>query len=136
MQSNGSGVNIYVVSGGVHRWHQDLATEDGQARVVPAYSVHDASPADIDIRGEGTAAAAAAAGLLSGVAKGATIHSVKVFRDETADFTAPKQDVLDGLNWIKVEQTLLWLCSVITTARPCIHCLSNHCLLFVPYCVH
>ena len=107
MQSNGSGVNIYVVSGGVHKWHQDLAAKDGQPRVVPAYSVHHASPADIDIRGEGTAAAAAAAGLLSGVAKGATIHSVKVFRDETADFTAPKEDVLNGLNWIRVRRNVL-----------------------------
>lgn len=106
MQSNGTGVNIYVVSGGVHKWHQDFTTEDGQSRVVPAHSVHHASPADIDIRGEGTAAAGAAAGLLSGVAKGATVHSVKVFRDETPDFTAPTQDVLDGLSWIHVRQLL------------------------------
>lgn len=68
----------------------------------PSYTVDPGSPADVDIRGEGTIAAAAAAGSLYGVAKRATLHSVKVFRDDVLDYTAPRQDVLDGLSWVVV----------------------------------
>jgi hypothetical protein len=83
--------------------HRDFLAASGQtSRVVPAFSVDAASPADIDIRGEGTVAAAAAAGLLHGVAKAARLHSVKVFRDDTIDFVAPKEDILRGLSWILV----------------------------------
>lgn len=96
-------MNIYIVSGGINTLHEDFKGPDGKSRVIPAFSVHHSSPAGIDIRGEGTAAAAAAAGMLSGVAKGATIHSVKVFKDDAAEFSAPKDDVLQGLSWIMVR---------------------------------
>lgn len=105
-QNKADNVNIYVVSAGVNGAHIDFRAmdRDQASRVVPAYTVDPASPADVDIRGEGTIAAAAAAGAVHGVAKGATLHSVKVFRDDVVHYTAPRQDVLDGLSWVVVRQ--------------------------------
>lgn len=96
-------MNIYIVSAGVNGAHVDFrGVSNDTSRVKAAYTVDPGSPADIDIRGEGTIAAASAAGAIHGVAKSATIHSVKVFRDDVLDYTAPRQDVLDGLAWIMV----------------------------------
>lgn len=105
LQNYADNVNIYIVSAGINSVHADFRGINGEqaSRVKAAYTVDPASPADIDIRGEGTIAAAAAAGAVYGVAKGATLHSVKVFRDDVADYTAPTQDVLDGLSWILVR---------------------------------
>lgn len=105
LQNYAENANIYVVSAGINAAHIDFRgmNDDKTTRVVPAYTVDPASPADVDIRGEGTIAAAAAAGAVYGVAKGATLHSVKVFRDDVVDYTAPRQDVLDGLSWVVVR---------------------------------
>eukprot|EP00892_Ulva_mutabilis_P007156 jgi/Ulvmu1/4812/UM020_0097.1 len=114
-QNYAENVNIYIVSAGINGAHIDFRAESGDqlSRVKAAYTVDPASPADLDIRGEGTIAAGTAAGAVHGVAKGATLHSVKVFRDDVLDYTAPRQDVLDGLSWIvehhEKPAVVLWL---------------------------
>jgi subtilisin family serine protease len=103
MQDMANDVNVYIISSGVNAYHEDFLTADGtKSRVVAAYTVDPASPASIDIRGEGTLAAGLVAGRSQGVAKGATVHSVKVFRDDTA-YAVPKQDVIDALAWVKAR---------------------------------
>jgi hypothetical protein len=92
------------VSAGVNGLHQDFLTADGsQSRVVAAFSLDPRSPADIDVRGEGTLAAGVAAGRLHGVAKQARIHSVKVFRDDMVSYSTRETDVVRGLQWIVVR---------------------------------
>ena len=104
VQGEGEGVNIYVVAAGVNALHADLRTANGSAsRVTAAYTLDAASPADVDLRGEGTLAAGVAAGLVHGAAKRARLHSVKVFRDGAADAATDEAAVLRGLQWVLVR---------------------------------
>ena len=66
-QTQGEGANIYVVSAGVNAGHSEFLAPGGAgSRVVAAYSVDQRlSFADVDLRGEGTAAAGLAAGALT-----------------------------------------------------------------------
>jgi subtilisin family serine protease len=103
VQDQGKEGNLYVVAAGVNGLHQDFLTADGTgSRVISAYSVDAGSPANVDVRGEGTLAAGVAAGRMHGVAKQAWIHSVKVFRDDVLSYSTPEVDVIRGLQWIVV----------------------------------
>lgn len=114
MQGTGEGVNVYVISAGVNGAHAEFAPAMGSfgaqnpsrrgSRVVAAYSTPGAGAADVDVRGEGTAAAALVAGLRYGVARGATVHSVKVFADSESEYAAPEAQVLAGVRWVVVRQ--------------------------------
>ena len=105
MQSLGEGANIYIISAGVNAGHADFASASGTAgsRVVAAHTVDAGSPADVDVRGEGTLAAGLAAGAAYGVAKAATVHSVKVFRDDSVEYSTPEAAVVEGLNFVAVR---------------------------------
>eukprot|EP00741_Cyanophora_paradoxa_P024570 tig00000269_g23723.t1 len=109
---NGSGVDIYVVDTGVLATHSEL-----EGRVIRLYDVDSAlytsssenwaSDCARSPDSHGTAVAAAAAGRTFGVAPGATVLSVKVFRrsggvTDDCPFVATDSDTVAGL-----EQVLL-----------------------------
>jgi subtilisin family serine protease len=70
--SDGTGVNIYIVDSGVWVAHPDFT-----GRAHGAWTYNTAYPADTDCSGHGTAVASVAAGAEYGVARGATIWSVR-----------------------------------------------------------
>ena len=55
------------------------------------------------------------------MAKGATIHSVKVFRDDVSAYAAPEADVLTGVQWVVVRPQfcLLLICFRDSVLRIC-----------------
>jgi subtilisin family serine protease len=70
--TSGLGVNIYIVDAGVNASHPDFG-----GRVHAAWTWDSNYPADTDCNGHGTAVASVAAGSQFGVAKAATIWSVR-----------------------------------------------------------
>jgi subtilisin family serine protease len=98
---DGAGVHLYVLDTGVRGTHLEL-----RGRVGPGVDLVGASDAPggaldggapRDPHGHGTHVAAAAAGARSGVAKGATVHSVRIL-DEGGDASWAR--VLAGLDWV------------------------------------
>jgi hypothetical protein len=88
--ATGAGVNIYVVDGGIRYTH----TEFG-GRAKSAYDALGGNGADCS--GHGTGVAGIAAGSVHGVAKGATIWSVRVF---PCSGTSPLSSILAGVDWV------------------------------------
>ena len=106
VQASGRGVNIYVISAGVNAAHHEFSSgtkNSSRSRVIAAYSAAADGSAAVDFRGEGTAAAALVAGRSLGVARAATIHSVKVFDDSSAVYAATEEQVLRGVRWVLVR---------------------------------
>jgi hypothetical protein len=107
MQSRAERAHVYVVSAGINSKHSEFLDDMGNSsRVVAAYTLDDRFPADIDVRGEGTIAAGLVAGRTYGVAKAATVHSVKVFRDDSVQYSTPEEEVVKALHWILVRPTV------------------------------
>ncbi|MFJ9700603.1 S8 family peptidase [Streptomyces fradiae] len=90
----GTGVDVYVVDTGVRVTHREFA--GGRAR--GAYdAVERRAGGDRDCNGHGTASAATAAGLWTGVAKGATVRSVRAFG---CDGTGTLEHIMSAVDWI------------------------------------
>jgi subtilisin family serine protease len=89
---DGHGVHVYVLDTGIKLDHMDFWTDDGGSRAIPTIEMWGtevmecSGPKDatcaIDRFGHGTHCAGSVAGETSGVAKGATIHAVKVLGDD------------------------------------------------------
>lgn len=93
--ATGAGVNIYVVDSGIRRTHAQF---DYGARAVHAYTaVSDGRGAD-DCVGHGTHVAAVAAGSTYGVAKKATVHSVRI---ADCSGVATVSRTLAALDWLR-----------------------------------
>src|SRR5215207_4689148 len=91
--ATGSGVNAYIIDTGIRRTHTQFG-----GRVVPAFSVvNDAYGAD-GCQWHGTHVAGVVGASRYGVAKGVTLHSVRV----TADCTAATviSNVIAGVDWV------------------------------------
>lgn len=86
----GGGVDIYVLDTGVRSTHQEFDT-----RVITAPPFVGSSP--VDGNGHGTHIAGTAAGSRVGVAKAATIISVKVLGDNGS---ASVSQIISGINWV------------------------------------
>lgn len=92
----GSGVHIYIVDSGVRGGHQEWGYRRiGNSAAFIKWSINP-SPT-IDQLGHGTAVAGAAAGSRIGVAKHATIHSVRI---DDGDEPAWESDIIAGLDWV------------------------------------
>ncbi|KAK9808963.1 hypothetical protein WJX72_007093 [[Myrmecia] bisecta] len=83
LSATGTGVNVYLVSSGVRASHQEFLSSNNVSRVLPFWGVNGADPlqdcADVGAgHGSGTYAASLIAGKQAGVARNATIYSVRV----------------------------------------------------------
>ncbi|MGV9884548.1 S8 family peptidase [Streptomyces sp. NPDC003006] len=90
----GTGVDAYIVDTGVRTDHQEFR----RSRAYGAYDAIKQRPGGgTDCHGHGTASAAIAAGLWSGVAKGATVRSVRAFG---CDGTGTLEHIMSAVDWI------------------------------------
>ncbi|MBA2683262.1 MAG: S8 family serine peptidase [Gemmatimonadaceae bacterium] len=88
--ATGAGVNIYVVDGGIRYTHTEFG---GRAKLA-----YDALGGDgSDCSGHGTGVAGIAGGSVHGVAKDATIWSVRVF---PCNGTTTLSTILAGVDWV------------------------------------
>ena len=88
--ATGSGVNIYVVDGGIRYSHTEFGGR--------AHFAFDALGGDgSDCNGHGTGVAGVAAGSVHGVAKSANIYSVRVF---PCSGTTNLSTILAGVDWV------------------------------------
>jgi aqualysin 1 len=88
--ATGSGVNIYVVDGGIRYSHSEFGGR--------AHFAFDALGGDgSDCNGHGTGVAGVAAGSVHGVAKSANIYSVRVF---PCSGTTNLSTILAGVDWV------------------------------------
>ncbi|HEY2896538.1 MAG TPA: S8 family peptidase, partial [Gemmatimonadaceae bacterium] len=88
--ATGAGVNIYVVDGGIRYTHTEFG---GRAHF--AFDAFGGNGSDCN--GHGTGVAGAAAGKVHGVAKAATIWSVRVF---PCSGTTTLSTILAGVDWV------------------------------------
>ncbi|MEO5679804.1 MAG: S8 family peptidase [Acidimicrobiales bacterium] len=93
--TGGSGVRAYVIDSGTRRDQPDFLN-----RVAPGYNVFDRSTDAFDCNGHGTHVAGILAGSTYGVAKGATVVPVKIFR--CTDST-PLSAILAGVDWVTAD---------------------------------
>lgn len=93
----GAGVHVYVIDSGIRATHGDLA-----GRVGGGFTAVDDGVGTADCNGHGTAVASVAAGLVHGVAKGATVHPVRVF---DCSGSGAVSAVLAGIEWVTANAT-------------------------------
>jgi len=94
---NGSSSHIYIVDTGIRGTHADFAGRIGNgASFVPWWE--DTDPYS-DVYGHGTSVASVAAGTTYGVAKGATLHSVKV----SNSVQIPCDRAVSGMDWVRTN---------------------------------
>jgi subtilisin family serine protease len=86
----GSGVNVYILDGGIRYSHVDLG---GRARF--AYDAFGGNGSDCN--GHGTAVAGVVGGSTKGIAKQTTLWSVRVLK---CDGSAALSSILAGVDWI------------------------------------
>ena len=92
----GAGVHVYVLDTGVRSTHADFAGRMGEG----FDSVGDGLGPE-DCQGHGTHVAGTLGGTTYGVAKGVTIHSVRVIN---CDGTGSLEQFLAGIDWINVNK--------------------------------
>ncbi|CAA0110221.1 Extracellular serine proteinase [Zhongshania aliphaticivorans] len=98
--SDGSGVHVYIVDSGIRTSHQEFAGRVGAGRnfVSSGFLFSSTDPADVeDCNGHGTHVAGTAAGATWGVAKGATVHPVRVLG---CGGTGSTSGVIAGIDWL------------------------------------
>ncbi|HLL73525.1 MAG TPA: S8 family peptidase [Pyrinomonadaceae bacterium] len=88
--SDGAGVNVYVIDGGIRYTHQEFGD-----RAASAYDY--AGGEGIDCNGHGTHVAGIIGGNTYGVAKGAKLWSVRVL---DCFNQAPAANILAGIDWL------------------------------------
>ncbi|MGW0141998.1 S8 family peptidase [Streptomyces calvus] len=92
--TSGAGVDTYIVDTGVRVGHQEFRG----GRAHGAYDAINRRPGgDSDCNGHGTASAATAAGRWTGVAKAATVRSVRAFG---CDGTGTLEHIMSAVDWI------------------------------------
>jgi len=101
-QGNGDGVHVYLVDSGIRIDHVDFggrahATLESLGNGVVECASSSDPNCGLDETGHGTHCAGTVGGTTYGVAKGATIHSVKIFG---ATGTSPNSYIIAALDWI------------------------------------
>jgi hypothetical protein len=96
--SNGSGVHVYVIDGGIRVTHTDFG---GRASGVFT-AINDGHGAD-DGNGHGTHVAGTVGATTFGVAKGVQIHAVRVF--PFGSNTTTNSNTIAGVDWVTGSRT-------------------------------
>jgi subtilisin family serine protease len=96
--NTGAGVDLYVVDTGIRSTHEDFA---GRVDTVNAFTAIQDGHGTEDCFGHGTLVAGVAAGSTHGVAKGVTLHPVRVVG---CDGLGATSDVIAGIEWITARQ--------------------------------
>lgn len=95
--SDGAGVHIYVLDTGIRTTHNEFAGRMGNSFDAIGGGVEDCDSNSEQRAGHGTHVAGIAAGTTFGVAKGATVHSVRVCDCFGGCSTS---DVIAGVDWV------------------------------------
>ena len=94
--TTGAGVHAYIIDTGVRTTHQEFG-----GRAINSVDVTGDGQNGNDCNGHGTHVAGIVGSSTYGVAKNATIHSVRVIR---CDGTGYLSDVLAGVNWVTAHR--------------------------------
>ncbi len=96
--NDGEGVDLYVVDTGIRSTHDDFG---GRVDTVNSFTAIDDGRGAEDCNGHGTLVAGVAGGSTFGVAKGVTLHSVRVVG---CDGMVSLENTLAGIDWITERQ--------------------------------
>jgi Subtilase family/FG-GAP-like repeat/Peptidase inhibitor I9 len=110
--NDGSGVNVYVIDSGIRMTHQEFG-----GRAVFGYDAVNDGQNGNDCYGHGTHVAAIIGGSTYGVAKGATLHAVRVLNCQNQ---SPVSRVIAGVEWVTanhIKPAVANLSFVSTTAN-------------------
>src|SRR5215207_1592240 len=94
--NTGAGVNVYILDSGIRRTHSQFS-----GRVVPAYSVFNDGYGPDGCTAHGTHVAGIVGGSTWGVAKGATLHSVRVTDCVGSVSTS---SLIAGVDWVTANR--------------------------------
>ena len=94
--NTGAGVNVYILDSGIRRTHTQFT-----GRVVPAYSVFNDGYGPDGCTAHGTHVAGIVGGTTWGVAKGATLHSVRV---TDCAGTVTTSSLIAGVDWVTANR--------------------------------
>lgn len=98
----GAGVNVYVIDSGIKTQHTEFKKPTGGWRVVNDFdSVNDGQIGN-DCNGHGTFIAGVIGGNTVGVAKGATLHNIRVAG--CANNSATASTVIAGIDWVMANR--------------------------------
>src|SRR6185369_1548963 len=95
--ATGAGVNVYVIDSGIKTQHTEFSKPTGGFRVVNDVDFVNDGQIGQDCNGHGTFIAGVIGGNTVGVAKGATLHNVRVAGCANNSTAASK--VIAGLDW-------------------------------------
>ena len=98
----GAGVNVYVLDSGIKTLHTEFKKPTGGWRVVNDFDSFNDGQIGNDCNGHGTFVAGVIGGNTVGVAKGATLHNIRVAG--CANNSATSSTVIAGLNWVSAHR--------------------------------
>ncbi len=96
--ADGAGVDLYIVDTGIRSTHDDFG---GRVDTVNGFTAIDDGHGTEDCHGHGTVVAGVAGGSTFGVAKGATLHPVRVIG---CDGMGSIANTIAGIDWITERQ--------------------------------
>ncbi|QRN92813.1 S8 family serine peptidase [Archangium violaceum] len=91
-EQTGSGVHAYVIDSGIRFSHSEFG-----GRAVPGFTAYNDGNGSNDCHGHGTHVAGIIGGATYGVAKGVTLHSVRVMDCTNAGYVS---DLIAGIDWV------------------------------------
>ena len=100
----GSGVNVYVIDSGIKTLHTEFKKPTGGWRVVNDFDSCNDGQNGNDLFGHGTFIAGVIGGNTVGVAKGATLHNIRVAG--CANGPASVSTVMAGVDWVMAHRVL------------------------------
>ncbi|WP_257449822.1 Ig-like domain-containing protein [Archangium lipolyticum] len=93
----GSGVHAYVIDSGIRFSHSEFG-----GRAVPGFTAIEDGNGSYDCHGHGTHVAGIIGGATYGVAKGVTLHSVRVMDCEGSGYVS---GLIAGIDWVTANHT-------------------------------
>jgi subtilisin family serine protease len=101
--NTGAGVHVYVVDSGIQNTHTEFRNANGTTRVVRDYDgVWDFQNGN-DCNGHGTFVAGVVGSNTFGVAKGSTLHAIRVFGCGPTTFNST---ITAGIDWVTANRQL------------------------------